>query len=86
MDKILIGDMFWDKNRDWCDGSDSLDVCYIILSADQDGDLYLYRCAFFMWACDGYCGSHDRKFTEDDILKMTKVGNVGSIKSFQEST
>ena len=82
---IRIGDLFWDKNRDWCDGSSSLNVCYLILSADQEGDLYVYRCAFFMWAGDGYCGSSDRKFTKDEVLKMTKVGSIESIKSFGQN-
>ena len=82
--KIKPGDLFWDKNRDWCDGAKDLDVCYLVLSADQEGALYLYRCAFFMWACGSYSGAHDRFFTEDEVLKMELVGNISDIKSFDK--
>ena len=83
-DEIRIGDLFWDEHRDWCDGSETLNVCYLVLSADEKRDRYLYRCAFFMWAADGYCGAHERKFTAEEVLKMTRVGNIADIKSFYD--
>lgn len=80
------GQVWWDEHRNWCDGSDTLDVVYLLLSADQEGELYVWRCAFFMWVgggMNGYCGAHDRKFTEDEVRMMTYAGAIDSIKNFK---
>ena len=83
-DDIRPGDLFWDKDRCWCDGSDYLDLCYLVLSGDQEDTMFLYKCACFMWAGGSYCGAHIRKFTADEILKMEHVGNISQIKAFDE--
>jgi len=82
---MKIGDLYHDIDRVWCDGSDNLNVCYLVLSRDIDkiGDKY-YRCLYFMW-CDGfgYGGtSRVREFSEDELSKMKVVGNLSDIKSF----
>ena len=84
---IKIGDLFWDKNRDWCDGSESLDACYLVLSGDREfwegKDHFVFKCAFFVWAGGGYMGAPIRPFEEYELMKMTKIGNISSIKSFE---
>jgi hypothetical protein len=77
------GQLWWDERRCWCDGSESIDAVFLILSADRELGLYFYRCAMFMWCRDGYCGADDHKFTEDEVRRMTYVGNIASIKSFK---
>ena len=81
---IEIGDLFWDKHPCWDDGSKTVDLCYLVLSADQGqlNGVLCYRCACFMWARGGYCGAHDRNFTADEVLKMAKIGNIAQIKHF----
>lgn len=82
---ITIGDLFWDKDHVWCDGSDTIDAVNLVLSADTEDGVYYYRLAHFTWCPSvGYCGAHDRKFAADDVLKMTKVGNITDIKAFPE--
>ena len=85
-DKITIGDMFWDQYHAWSD--DSLNMVYIVLSRDRaaaDQKDY-WTLAQFMWAppsTGGYCGAYvEILFTDADVLKMTRVGNIASIKSF----
>ena len=80
--EIKIGDLFWDEHHRWSDGSDTIDLCYLVLSADRPNKVLYYRCARFMWAASSYSGACDRYFTADEILKMTKVGNIAQIKSF----
>lgn len=81
---INMGDLFWDKNHRWCDGSQELDLCYLVLSAEWVSGSYRYRCACFMWVARyGYSGAHDRYFNAEEVLEMTRVGNIASIKSFQ---
>jgi len=81
---VAIGDMFWDKGHDWCDGCEELDLCGLVLSADRSkiGDPYLWRVAMFVWCGDGYMGANVREFTEAEVLKMVKVGNVADVKRF----
>jgi len=80
---ITIGDLFWDEHHVWCDGCDTIDVVNLVLSADMEDGVYYYRLATFSWCPSvGYCGALDRKFERHDVLKMTKVGNIVSIKSF----
>ena len=82
MAEITIGDLFWDKDHAWTDGSQDLDMVNLVLSADQEDGERHYRVGTFMWCGSGYCGAHDRKFTAGEVLKMTKVGNIAEIKSF----
>ena len=80
--KIEIGQLWWDKNHCWCDGSVDIDICYLILSANCDTDGVIYwQCARFLWAGGGYCGADTREFTEDEILLMELVGSINDIKS-----
>jgi hypothetical protein len=80
------GQLWWDQDHKWSDGSNDLDICYLILSGDMgelDGkEVMIYRCAHFMWGTENYCGSFIREFTEDEIRLMKYVGNISSIKSF----
>jgi hypothetical protein len=82
MMQLEIGQLWWDEFHKCTDGSDTIDVVNLIISADQEGDLYIYKCAFFMWAGKGYCGAPIRGFTEEEIKQMTLVGNISEIKSF----
>ena len=79
--EIKIGDLFWDEHHRWSDGSNTIDLCYLVLSADRLNET-LYCCDCFMWVGDGYSIVNNRNFTTDEILKMTKVGNIAQIKSF----
>ncbi len=87
MKELGIGQLWWDKNHEWCDGSDDLDVCYLILSADmqelEGKNVMVYKCAFFMWASGSYCGAHIREYTEEEIKLMEYAGNISDIKSFK---
>lgn len=84
--EIRPGQIWWDKDRRWCDGSDTLDVVYLTLSRDPEpelgGEMY-WKAAFFMWCGDGYCGASVRLFTDAEIHCMTLVGNIAAIKGFQ---
>lgn len=79
--KLTIGDLFWDKDHAWST-SPTLNFVYLVLSADMKDGVYYYRLGTFMWCGAGYCGAHDQDFTADEVLRMTKVGNIADIKGF----
>lgn len=83
-DDVRPGDLFWDSNRDWCYGSKDTNLCYLVLSADMENGLYLYRCNYFSWVAGHYMGGPERKLTRNEILKMERVGNISQIKAFDE--
>ena len=85
-DKIRPGDLFWDKDRVFTGGSQTLNMVHIVLSADwtDDGEEY-WILARFMWLGPGYSrysGANTREFTDAEVLRMTRVGNIADIKSF----
>lgn len=88
--ELKIGQLWWDKNHVWCYGSDTIDVCYLILSGenpypgqtdDKALDKWFWK-TLFMWCGDGYCGAQIREFTEDEIKLMELVGSIEDIKKF----
>ena len=83
MKGIRIGSLWYDKDHKWCDGSDTIDLVHLVLSADKEtiwGQVfYLYKTAVFLWSSPGYCGAHMRKFTEDELRLMYEVGNIDLI-------
>ena len=81
---ITIGDLFWDKDHVWTDGSQDMNMVNLVLSRDKEEDgVEYWRVGAFSWCpAIGYCGAHDRFFTDADVLKMAKVGNITDIKGF----
>ena len=84
-EKITIGDLFWDENREWTEGEQTLNMVHLVLSRDRAEDgLDYWKLARFMWCTPGYCGANLDEFTDAEVLKMTKVGNIADIKAFPE--
>ena len=80
---IEIGSLWHDKDHKWTDGADNLNMVHVVLSADQEDDLFLYKTACFMWCSASYCGADIRKFTKDELQLMYCVGNIESIINFK---
>lgn len=79
--ELAIGDVWWDEHHKWTDGGNTTEI-NLILSADMEDDLYLYRCARFMWCGLAYCGASDRKFLEREVRELTYVGNIREVWNF----
>lgn len=86
IDGITPGQIWWDKDRKWCDGSDSLNMIHVVLSGDRnEGNKQFYwKLAQFMWCSDGYCGAPIREFTDKEIKMMQLIGNLSDIKKFDD--
>lgn len=87
-DKIKVGQLWWDKDHKWTDGSDTLDMVHLVLSRDKDqgnGKDY-WKTAVFMWVGDGskgrYCGAHTREFLDKELQLMHLVDSISTLKSF----
>jgi len=84
--EIKPGQLWWDKDHKWSDGSDSVDIVYLTLSHDPAVTLkgeMRWKSARFMWCGKfGYCGANIREFTSEEIRLMHLVGNISQIKEF----
>lgn len=55
--------------------SDSMaKVIFLLLSADYEGELYVWSAAQFHYHSPGFSGAFVRKFTEEEIRKMSYAG------------
>jgi len=86
IDGIAPGQIWWDKDRKWCDGSDYLNIVFVVLSGDREssGHPIVWKMANFMWCSTGYCGADIREFQSKEVLLMQLVGNISDIKSFND--
>lgn len=79
--ELKVGQVWYDVDHVWTNGSHELDIVHVVLSADMEGGKYYWSTANFIWISDGigFSGAYIRKFTEEEIMKMRYIGNLDSI-------
>jgi hypothetical protein len=83
MKELYPGQLWWDKNHKW--SSEKVNVVFLVLSADWEGENYVYKLAKFMWINTkfSYCGAQIEELLESEIRLMKYAGNISQIKSFR---
>jgi len=79
---IEVGDLFWDREHVW--SADRVNACYFVICKDPvepDGPAY-WHCSLHPWVCGKYCGGPVRHFTDSEMARMVRVGNISSLMSF----
>lgn len=88
MTDIQIGQIYYDRNHCWCDGSDRLDMFHVILSGDMHPELdntFHWCTAQFMrlthgvGVVDWLKGARQRLMTDKSIHLMELVGSITTI-------
>ena len=79
------GQVWYDKDRKWTDGSNTLDGYHVLLSRDlnysnpSDRTPYWATATFFRLDNKPFMGAKVRHFTDDDVRMMQYIGDLNDI-------
>lgn len=83
--QLKIGQVFYDKDHAFTDGSNNINCIHILLSVDKEKGKLIYRTMQFMWTSQGYAGTERiRRFNESELSLLHRVGTIEQIINFYE--